>query len=46
LATLVHMARSVAALGTLEAEMARTPLFEGCLPQVISSLAARGTLRP
>jgi len=45
LATLVRMARSVAALGALEAEMARTPLFEGAVPQVISSLAARGTVR-
>jgi CRP/FNR family cyclic AMP-dependent transcriptional regulator len=45
LATLVHMARSEVALGTLEAEMARTPLFEGAVPQVISSLAACGTVR-
>jgi CRP/FNR family cyclic AMP-dependent transcriptional regulator len=45
LATLMHMARSVAVLGTLEAEMAQTPLFEGATPHVISSLAVRGVVR-
>ena len=33
------------ASGVVEAEMARTPLFEGAAPQVISSLAARGIVR-
>lgn len=39
------MARAPVAVLTLEAAMAKIPLFEGAAPHVISSLAARGIVR-